>query len=161
MLNNLASPGTALRFEVDTLLGAPDVKTQVLCSSTQVLIACAIARACWSARPCEPLCMASQPLCCCGVSDEHISWQRCAHYRALHPLLQAIFAVTLYNDTEDGPLQALLAPLGVRDGKLHEKQQDIRLCIDFPVSPAYTQQTPARSLHLPKKVQALTGLHCP
>lgn len=37
LLNQLASPGTALRFEVDTVFKAADVKTQALCMPTQVL----------------------------------------------------------------------------------------------------------------------------
>ena len=35
-MDQLAAPGTALRFEVDTVFRAGDVKTQSLCMATQV-----------------------------------------------------------------------------------------------------------------------------
>ncbi len=36
LMDQIAMPGTALRFEVDTVFRAADVKTQTLCMSTQV-----------------------------------------------------------------------------------------------------------------------------
>lgn len=36
-MDQLATPGTALRFEVDTVFRAGDVKTQTLCMPTQVI----------------------------------------------------------------------------------------------------------------------------
>lgn len=68
--------------------------------------------------------------------------------------------VTLYNSSELQQLQALLASLGIRNADVQEMERDIRLKIVFPLSPAHPQPVPTRKLHIPTRLEDLTGL-CP
>ncbi|CAL5223407.1 g5916 [Coccomyxa viridis] len=105
LLNQIAMPGTVLRFEVDTVFRAADVKTQTLCMPTQ-----------------------------------------------------AIFVVTLYRSAELYPLQSLLVPLGIRHADLQDMEQDIKLKIAFPLSVSHLQRAPSRQLHIPRRLEELTGV---
>ncbi len=73
-------------------------------------------------------------------------------------LLQALFVVSLYGSAELSPLESLLVPLGIRRADLQDMEQDIKLKIDFPLSVTHPQRAPSRQLHIPRRLEELTGL---
>ena len=72
-------------------------------------------------------------------------------------LLQALFAVTPFSPVEWQQMHALLRQLGIEDAELQRMQPDLRLRVDFPLSPAHAQQKPALRLHIPPRLESLAG----
>ena len=66
--------------------------------------------------------------------------------------------VTLYRSAELYPLQSLLVPLGIRHADLQDMEQDIKLKIAFPLSVSHLQRAPSRQLHIPRRLEELTGM---
>ena len=72
-------------------------------------------------------------------------------------LLQALFAVTPFSPVDWQQLHALVRQLGITDAELLRMQPDLRLRVDFPLSPAHAQQSPALRLHIPSRLESLAG----
>ena len=73
-------------------------------------------------------------------------------------LMQALFVVTLYRSTELYHLEASLAPLGIGLAELREMEQEIKLRMVFPLPVSHLHSAPSRQLHIPKRLEELTGL---
>lgn len=66
--------------------------------------------------------------------------------------------VTLYTSPELYHLEASLAPLGINPAELREMEQEIKLRIGFPLPVSHLQCAPSRQLHIPRRLEELTGL---